>query len=74
LNDSFELEVGDYLKNPNELDMSITIEVEPHDLDNSKDISHKSCKKEDGPTNMEFDDDVLYVEYEFFFHMSLMSM
>ena len=38
-NDSFEFEVGVDVENANELDMSITIGVEHHDVDEFKDIS-----------------------------------
>jgi len=41
LNDFCELDVGEQSNTVSELDISITPEVEPHDLDDSKDISQE---------------------------------
>jgi len=46
--------------------MSITPEVEHHDFDMSNYISRELCKEEVEPTNLEFDDDILSIEYEYF--------
>jgi len=66
LNDSFKFEDGEESNRPSELDMSLAIEIEPHDLDNSEDISQESSEKEDEPTNLKFDDDILSIEYQSF--------
>ena len=49
-----------------ELDISITPAVEPHDLDDSKDISRELHDEVTEPTILDFDDDILYAEYESF--------
>ena len=55
--------------------MSITTEVEHHDIDKSADIClQKSCEEEVEPTYWEFGNDILYMESDFFFNMDLMSM
>ena len=64
-NHSCEFEVGEDFENPNELDMSITNTVKHHD--ELEAIVHESCEKEDEPTNLKFEDDVLPMKYESFF-------
>jgi len=47
--------------------MSIISEIKHHDIDESKDTwLQESCKEEVEPTNLEYDDDILHVEYESF--------
>ena len=46
--------------------LSITSEVEHHDIDESDYISQESFEVEVEPTNLEFNEDVLSAEYESF--------
>ena len=48
--------------------MSITLEVERHDFNESDYISQESCEEEVEPTNLEFNDDILSIEYESFLY------
>ena len=66
LNHYCEFEVGIDVKNASKLDISMTPEVERRDLDDSKDISQETCEEKIEPTILEFDDDVLFIEYESF--------
>jgi len=69
LNDSCEFEEGEELENPNELVMSITSEVEHHNQDESNGhYLQESCEEEDEPTNLEFNNDILSIEYDSFSH------
>lgn len=74
LNDFCEFKVGEDLENPSELDMSIKFDIEHHDLDESEDNSPESCVEVIAPTKLEFNDDILSIEYNFFFRVGLMSM
>jgi len=66
LNNLYELEMGKQSDLVSELEMSIAPRIELHDLDDSKDISQESCEEEVEPTILDFDDDILYAEYESF--------
>jgi len=66
LNDFCEFDVGEQSDTVSELDISITPEVEPYDLDDLKDISQELCDKVTELTMLDFDDDILYAEYESF--------
>jgi len=47
--------------------MSITPDIEHHDFDESKEaILQKSCEEKVEPTILQFGDDILSLEYEFF--------
>jgi len=65
-NDFCEFDVGEQSDPISELDTSITPEVEPHELDDSKAISQEFCDEITEPTILDFDGDILYVEYESF--------
>jgi len=58
--------VGEDLKSASKLDMGITPKIEHCDLDNSKDISQETCEEKIKPTILDFDDNILSVEYESF--------
>ena len=59
LNDFCEFEVGEQCDTINELDISVTPEVEPSDLDESQeDISQELCDEVTEPTILDFDDDI----------------
>ena len=60
---SFEFD-GQEPERPDELDMSIPSAIEHHDK--LEDISQESCEEKVEPTTLEFNDDILSVEYEFF--------
>jgi len=66
-NNSCEFEVGEQFDNAGELDMSITRDVEHHDIDESEAIylqeSHEEKVK---PVDLALDDAILSVEYEHF--------
>ena len=64
LHDSSEFEAGRALESASELDMSIPSAIEHHDK--LEDISQESCEEEVEPTNLEFNIDILSVEYEYF--------
>jgi len=67
LNDFCEFEVGDDLGNPSELDVSIKSNIKHHDLDESEVISlQEPCEEGIEPTNLDFDDDILIMEYKSF--------
>jgi len=67
LNDSFVFEEGDDWGNPSELYLSITADFEHHELDESDDtLSPESCAEEATLTKLEFNDDILSIEYESF--------
>ena len=63
---SCECEMGEDLESASELNMSITPDVEHRDLDDSKDISQGTCEEKIEPTILEFNDDILSVEYKSF--------
>ena len=66
-NHSCELEVAEYLRNSSELDLSIITYNEHHDKDKSEAMSlHESYEEVIEPTILDFDDDILLVEYESF--------
>jgi len=49
--------------------MSITPEVEHHEIDESEDTClPKSCEVEDEPITLEYDDDIFSIEYKSFSH------
>jgi len=48
------------------LDMGIATEVKPYVLDDSEDISQELCNEVTESTILDFDDDILFVEYEDF--------
>jgi len=67
LKDSFEFEEGDECGNPSELDLSVTTNFEHHELDDlDVTLSQESCEEEVTPTKLEFNDDILSIEYEYF--------
>jgi len=74
LNHSCDFEDGEEFENASDLDVSITFEVEHHEIDKSEDICLlKSCEEEDEPTNLEYDDDIFFVKNESFsygFHVN----
>jgi len=61
-----EFDMGEQSDTVSELDISITPEVEPYDLDDSKGISQELCDEVTELPILDFDDDILYVEYESF--------
>jgi len=62
------------LENDSGLDVSITTKVEHHNLEDSEAICFQEpCEEEVEPTNLEYNDDILYVEYASF-SVGLMSM
>ena len=65
MHDSSEFEAGRALESASELDTSVTSDVEHHDkLD---DIGvQESCEEEVESTSLEFNDDIISVEYESF--------
>jgi len=56
--------VGEQFDTVGELDMSITLDVEHHQLEAMS--LQELCKEVIEPTVLDFDDDVLFVEYESF--------
>jgi len=64
--ESSKSEEGQESEHTGELDLSIPSVVEFHDLDDSNAISQESREKDIEPTIMDFDDDILSVEYESF--------
>jgi len=58
--------VGDDIEIPGGLDMGTATEVKPYGLDDSKEISQESCNEVTKPTILDFDDDILSIEYESF--------
>jgi len=70
---SREFEAGEDFEIPGALDMGTVTEVNPYDLDDSEDISQGLCDEVTKPTILDFDDDILSIEYEFF-DVGLMSM
>jgi len=67
LNDFYEFEVCERSDTISELEISITPEVEPHNFDKSQEvISQELCDEVTKLTILDFDDDILYVEYESF--------
>jgi len=67
LNDSFEFEEGDECGNPSELDLSVTIDFEHHEIEESEEpILQRQCEETLEPTRLEFSDDILFIEYEYF--------
>jgi len=67
LNDLYELDVCEQSDIACELDISITPEVEPRDLDESQEVvSQELCDEVTELTILDFDDDILYAEYESF--------
>jgi len=66
LNDLFEFKEGEDLENFSELDMSITSEIKHHD-ESEAICFQEPCEEKVGPTNLEFNDDILSIEYEYFF-------
>jgi len=56
--------VGDALEIPGGLDMSTATEVKPPYLDDSKDITQQLCDEVTESTILDFDDDILSIEYE----------
>jgi len=59
--------VGEQFDTTGEIDMSITHDVEHHDIDESEAIClQESCQELVEPTNLDLDDAILYVEYESF--------
>jgi len=66
-NDSFVFKEGEEFENASELDLKISTEDEPLDIDESEDIClRETCEAVVEPTNLEFDHYILYVEYESF--------
>jgi len=66
---SFEFEGGENFESSNELDIHISNEVEHDDFEKSEDIlDHQSYKDvaEVVTTNLEFDNDIFYMEHESF--------
>ena len=66
MNDFCEFDVGEQSDTVSKLDISITPEVEPHDLDDSKDISQELSDEVTELTMLDFNDDILYAKYESF--------
>ena len=67
LNDSFEFEEGDECGNPSELDLSITIDFEHHEIEESEEtILQRQCEETLEPSRLEFSNDILSIEYEYF--------
>jgi len=67
LNNFCEFDVGEQYDTMSELNISMTPEVEPRDLDESQEaISHELCDEVTKPTILDFDNDILYAEYESF--------
>jgi len=67
LNDFCEFDVSEQSETISELDISITPEVEPRDLDKSQEaISKELCDEVTEPNILDFNDDILYAEYESF--------
>jgi len=64
LNDFCEFQVCEQSDTVCELDISVTPEVEPRDLDDSKAISQELHDEVTKPTILDFHDDILYIEYE----------
>ena len=59
LNNFYEFDVGEHYDTICELDISITPEVEPRDLDKSQEaISQELCDEVTEPTILDFDDDI----------------
>jgi len=58
LNNFCEFKVGKQFDTVSELDISVTPEVEPHDLDDSKDISQELHDEVTEPTILDFNDDI----------------
>jgi len=66
LNDFREFEVGEQSDTVSESDTSIAPAVKLHDLDDMIAISQELCNEITEPIILDFDDDILYAEYEFF--------
>jgi len=66
-NHSLEFEVDEDLENPSELDMSITSDIDHHEIDEPGEILlPETCVEVIEPTILDFDDATLSVEYESF--------
>lgn len=66
LNNSFEFENGEDLKSAGDLDISIKSNIEHYEIDDSEAILQESCEYVSKSTDLDFDDDILLVEYESF--------
>jgi len=63
---SRDFEEGEDLESASELNMSVTPEIEHCDLDKSKAILQETCVKILKATRLDFSNDILSIEYEYF--------
>jgi len=65
LNNFCNFDVGEQSDSVSELDIGITLEVEPHNLHESQEVK-ELCDEVIEPTILDFDDDIFYAEYKSF--------